>query len=280
MVLVVAHNAINQGLLGTALGLPPSFFRCFVQSNAAFTVVDFQPNGAAPPRATLERMNRASPHSSPPPKVAASAGDVAYQDCYCVRTRDDGGSRVCADSPESPFKVGDSRKSAVRMVLVMASEQERLSPLGRVQVRKTAELLMDVEVSTIACADATCARDSAEEIGMLQELAGHTRPRLHGLETVEDAPQGTAGGVYARLKAMCGQDDTLVVVGDASMVASVLADATHMGEQGMGSFRIDACSISVLDFPDGVEHRAVVKCTNYTAHFGRFAVPLAALGDR
>jgi hypothetical protein len=74
MVLVVAHNAINQGLLGTALGLPPSFFRCFVQSNAAFTVVDFQPNGAAPPRASLERMNRASPHSSLPPGVAAVGG--------------------------------------------------------------------------------------------------------------------------------------------------------------------------------------------------------------
>ena len=197
-----------------------------------------------------------------------------------MRARDDGGSRLSADSPESPFKVGDGRKAAVRLVLVMASEEERLSPLGRVQVRKTAELLMDAKISTIVCADAPCARDTAEEIGMLQELAGHARPRLHGLETIEDAPQGTAGGTHAHLKAVCGQGDTLVVVGDASMVASVLADSTHMGEQGMGSFRIDACSISVLEFPDGVECRAVVKCTNYTAHFGRFAAPLAALVDR
>ena len=58
--LVVAHNAINQGLLNTALGLPPSFFRCFLQSNAAVTVLDFAPpgEGAGPgPRVTVERMN-------------------------------------------------------------------------------------------------------------------------------------------------------------------------------------------------------------------------------
>jgi hypothetical protein len=28
VILVVAHNAINQALVGTALGLPPSYFRC------------------------------------------------------------------------------------------------------------------------------------------------------------------------------------------------------------------------------------------------------------
>jgi hypothetical protein len=64
---VVAHNAINQGLLCTALGLPPSYFRCLSQNNAAFTVLDLQPNGSHPPRATLERMNRT------PPRLASTA---------------------------------------------------------------------------------------------------------------------------------------------------------------------------------------------------------------
>lgn len=34
--------AVNQALLCTALGLPPSFFRRFSQSNASFTVLDFE----------------------------------------------------------------------------------------------------------------------------------------------------------------------------------------------------------------------------------------------
>ena len=56
--LVVAHNAVNQALLNTALDLPPSFFRRLLQSNAATSVIDFQPNGDKPPTRTIDRMNQ------------------------------------------------------------------------------------------------------------------------------------------------------------------------------------------------------------------------------
>ncbi len=62
--------AVNQALLCTALGLPPAFFRRFAQSNAAFTVLDFDyaegargeggagQRQALPPRVRVERMNQ------------------------------------------------------------------------------------------------------------------------------------------------------------------------------------------------------------------------------
>lgn len=61
--------AVNQALLCTALGLPPAFFRRFAQSNAAFTVLDFDYVGGTvgegggqrqplPPRVRVERMNQ------------------------------------------------------------------------------------------------------------------------------------------------------------------------------------------------------------------------------
>ena len=56
--LVVAHNAVNQALLNTALGLPPTFFRRLLQTNAATSVIDFQPNGDGPPICTIDRMNQ------------------------------------------------------------------------------------------------------------------------------------------------------------------------------------------------------------------------------
>lgn len=40
--LVVAHNAVNQALICTALGLDPVHFRRLTQTNAAFTVLDFE----------------------------------------------------------------------------------------------------------------------------------------------------------------------------------------------------------------------------------------------
>ena len=56
--LVVAHNAVNQALVATAIGLPPTYFRRLLQNNAATTVLDFQPNGDGPPRVNLDRLNQ------------------------------------------------------------------------------------------------------------------------------------------------------------------------------------------------------------------------------
>ena len=42
-ILIVAHNAVNQALIGTALGLQPFHFRRLVQSNAAAAVINFLP---------------------------------------------------------------------------------------------------------------------------------------------------------------------------------------------------------------------------------------------
>ena len=56
--LLVAHNAVNQALVATAIGLPPTYFRRLLQNNAATTVLDFQPNGDGPPRVNLDRLNQ------------------------------------------------------------------------------------------------------------------------------------------------------------------------------------------------------------------------------
>lgn len=58
--LVVAHNAVNQALIATALGLPATYFRRLLQSNAAVSVLDLQPTLAVNPRVTVDRLNQAS----------------------------------------------------------------------------------------------------------------------------------------------------------------------------------------------------------------------------
>jgi 2-carboxy-D-arabinitol-1-phosphatase len=60
--LVVAHNAVNQALVATAVGLQPTFFRRLLQSNAASTVLDFVPKGPdQPPVVTIDRLNQVCP---------------------------------------------------------------------------------------------------------------------------------------------------------------------------------------------------------------------------
>lgn len=55
--LVVAHNAVNQALICTALGLDPPHFRRLTQTNAAFSVLDFEWGADGAPAVTVERLN-------------------------------------------------------------------------------------------------------------------------------------------------------------------------------------------------------------------------------
>ncbi|GFR47128.1 hypothetical protein Agub_g8815 [Astrephomene gubernaculifera] len=72
--LVVAHNAVNQALLATALGLPPPYFRRLAQNNAALSVLDFSPapDGGSLPEVTLACLNQSpdNPFKNPDKVVA------------------------------------------------------------------------------------------------------------------------------------------------------------------------------------------------------------------
>ncbi|KAG2487481.1 hypothetical protein HYH03_013902 [Edaphochlamys debaryana] len=71
--LVVAHNAINQALVGTALGLPPSYFRRLPQNNAALSVLDLRPgDGGGAPEVALSCLNQSpdNPFKNPDKVVA------------------------------------------------------------------------------------------------------------------------------------------------------------------------------------------------------------------
>ncbi|KAG7671325.1 hypothetical protein Ndes2526B_g02182 [Nannochloris sp. 'desiccata'] len=55
--LVVAHNAVNQALISTALGLTPLHFRRITQTNAAFSVLNFGWDKQGKVSVVVERLN-------------------------------------------------------------------------------------------------------------------------------------------------------------------------------------------------------------------------------
>ncbi|OAO91658.1 hypothetical protein AXX17_AT5G22050 [Arabidopsis thaliana] len=58
-VLVVAHNAVNQALLATAIGLGTEYFRSLLQSNCGVSVLDFIPRAdGGSPHVCLNRLNQ------------------------------------------------------------------------------------------------------------------------------------------------------------------------------------------------------------------------------
>lgn len=66
----------------------------------------------------------------------------------------------------------------------------------------------------------------------------------------------------------------LVVVGHPAILTGLLCQCLHLSMDWMPSFHLDSGSISVIDFPDGPAGRGVVRCTNYTAHLGRWSIPI------
>eukprot|EP00899_Mesostigma_viride_P008350 jgi/Mesvir1/17516/Mv08770-RA.1 len=176
-VLVVAHNAVIQALVATALGIGPSYFRTILQSNCGVSVLDFTPpfskagsrgaaggSGAtAPPTVMAERLNQ----TPGPPVMGASSEPPLKGPAPRVRlllVRDghssDPATSLPADWPD-----------------VFPSGQGCLSMLGKIQARKTAEQLVDVPVDSIWCVQSSMASEAtALELLELQEAAHQLLP--------------------------------------------------------------------------------------------------------
>lgn len=69
-------------------------------------------------------------------------------------------------------------------------------------------------------------------------------------------------------------EKTVVVVGHPAVHISLMGHCLNLTKEWMGSFHLDAGSICVIDFPDGPTGRGVIRCINYTAHLGRWSIPI------
>lgn len=181
--------------------------------------------------------------------------------------------------------------------------------LGTIQSQKTAELLLDLKVDSIVCSPQVAAVDAATIICEVQEAADclgadcvpryvETK-RLIELE-IEDAFQakqkrfgdiGGGGTEYKSLERVWPRsedawqallkelpDDTservVVAVGHPAIHLALICRCLGLPMEYLSSFHLDEGSVSVIDFPDGPRGRGVIRCTNYTAHLGRWAIPI------
>lgn len=286
-VLVVAHNAVNQALVATAIGLGTEYFRVLLQSNCGVSVLDFipQPRGGAP-HVRLNRLNQ---------------------------------------TPNTPLAAGSSggRKTSKRIVLVChgATQNndeatfpnmgyEPMNMLGVIQSQKTAELLLDLKVNCIISSPRIASIDTATAISEVQEaadcLGADCVPRYVDVKKMlelevepilQQANKSTMDTILdslddAHISNLWNQSDkawesllqelsdeseserNVVVVGHPAIHIALVCHCLKLTAEWMGSFHLDAGSVSVIDFPEGPAGRGIVRCTNYTAHLGRWSIPV------
>ncbi|KAH1220662.1 putative 2-carboxy-D-arabinitol-1-phosphatase [Glycine soja] len=293
-VLVVAHNAVNQALVGTAIGLGPEYFRTLLQSNCGVSVLDFIPRSeGGSPHICLNRLNQ---------------------------------------TPGSPIAGGKSggRESSKRIILICNGStqgntedvfpfggDQPLNMLGVIQSQKSAELLLDLKVNSIISSPNKACVGTATIISQVQEAAdclgadcvpryvemkqmgnfdvetlfkqsemasndiSNFPPFQPGwLNRVDDGLRTTlwdqSGKTWQSLLDEIDESNTEVVVavGHPAKHIALMGHCLNLTKEWLGSFHLDAGSVSVVDFPDGPKGKGVIRCINYTAHLGRWSIPI------
>ncbi|KAL6976398.1 2-carboxy-D-arabinitol-1-phosphatase [Sarracenia purpurea var. burkii] len=297
-VLVVAHNAVNQALVATAIGLGTEYFRILLQSNCGVSVLDFTPQlEGGSPYICLNRLNQ-TPN---PPVAGSSAGRKTSQRIILV----------CHGSLQT-----DSEAS------IPCTGDRPMNMLGVIQSQKTAELLLDLKLSTIVSSPKMASIETANAILRVQEaadcLGADCVPRYVEIKQMQNLGvenilqqskkdstvpyiqstwlNGYEDGAMKAIWDLSGQawkslleelssvseaENIVVAVGHPVVHIGLIGHCLNLKKEWMGSFHLDAGSISVIDFPDGPAGKGVIRCINYTAHLGRWSIPItrSALDD-
>ncbi|PSS03149.1 2-carboxy-D-arabinitol-1-phosphatase [Actinidia chinensis var. chinensis] len=289
-VLVVAHNAVNQALVATAIGLGTEYFRILLQSNCGVSVLDFTPRlDGGSPYICLNRLNQ-TPNS---PVAGSSAGRKTSKRIVLV----------CHGSSQ-----GDSEAS------INCAGDRPMNILGVIQSQKTAELLLDLKVNTIVSSPKMASIETANAISRVQEaadcLGADCVPRYVEMKQMQDLDvenilqqskkdatevslsswlSGCEDGVVTAIWDQSGQawkslleelsngseeGNIVLAVGHPVAHIALMGHCLNLTKEWMGSFHLNAGSISVIDFPDGPAGRGVIRCINYTAHLGRWSIPI------
>ncbi|XP_038901330.1 probable 2-carboxy-D-arabinitol-1-phosphatase [Benincasa hispida] len=291
-VLVVAHNAVNQALVATAIGLGSEYFRVLLQSNCGVSVLDFTPHAeGGSPIICLNRLNQ-TPNS--PVASGSSGGRKATKRIILV----------C-------HGVSEDNKASSSFL-----EDKPMNMLGVIQSQKVAELLLDLKVSAVISSSKKACVETAVAISRVQEAADclgadcvprYVEMRQTNKLDVDNIPDHFKqdigdtnvfepgwlnklnGGVITEVWNQSGEawksllnevadekepEKIIVVVGHPAILLGLVGQCLNITKDWIGSFHLDAGSVSVFDFPDGPSGRGVVRCINYTAHMGRWSIPI------
>ncbi len=271
-VLIVAHNAINKALLGTALGLPPSVYKSLLQSNTGISVLNFDRDGYA----QLESLNLTAHSGKPLPS-------------YKRGTR-----LLLVRHGETDWNRAERFQGQIDVPLNAQGEE---------QARQAAEFLREVKIDRAFSSPLLRPKSTAQAIlqchpevklellPALQEIShgqweGKFRAEIEALfpgqldlwqrepHTVQ-MPGGEnltqvwerALTVWRQIAEQVGTGTGLVVAHDAINKA-IIAGALGAGPEDFWRFKQGNGSVTVIDYPEGPGGHAQLSAVNITTHLG------------
>ncbi|KAG0486723.1 hypothetical protein HPP92_008818 [Vanilla planifolia] len=273
-VLVVAHNAVNQALVATAIGLGTKYFRNLLQSNCGVSVLDFIPkNGDGSPHIFLNRLNQ-TPNS--PVSLGSSGGRKTDLRIILVCH----GATQSTESQKTAELLLDlkvnciicsPRIASVDTATAISEVQAAADCLGVDCIPRDVEMkkMLELEVEPIIYRARKVPRNPFDfQLGLSNELDESSLVKLWNQSRI------AWQSLLQELSNGSGEGRNVVVVAHPAIHVAFMAHCLGLTKEWMDSFHVDLGSISVLDFPDGAGGRGVVRCANYTAHLGRWSIPV------
>ncbi|GJY28240.1 retrotransposon protein, putative, ty1-copia subclass, partial [Tanacetum coccineum] len=159
--------------------------------------------------------------------------------------------------------VKSQQKASKRIVLVCNGSSQASSSNGD---DTSMDMLRTIQVQEAAdCLGADCESINASclQSGWINEFEDELLTEIWGQSGT------TWRSLLDELSNESEPENVVVSVGHPIMNIGLLGHCLNLTKDWMGSFHLDASSMSVIDFPDGPYGRGVVRCINYTLHLGR-----------
>ncbi len=280
--LIVAHNAINQALLATALGMGPAKYRSLVQSNGGISVLNFADNG----QVQLESLNQTAHlgQGFPARKGATRILLIRHGETDWNHA---GRFQGQIDVPLNATGLDQAQKTAT-LLQAMPIDQLISSPLQRPLETAKALLRYHPQLPLILMDDLQEISHGTWE-GKFQAEVEASYPGMLAMweqhpETVQ-MPEGEnlqqiwerTGRVWHEILRQASGKTSVVVAHDAINKA-VLCLLLGLNPAAFWYFKQGNGAVTIMDYPEGIDQPGVLTCMNYTAHLSNTVFDCTAAG--
>ncbi|MGA7953369.1 MAG: histidine phosphatase family protein [Gloeobacterales cyanobacterium] len=281
--LIVAHNAINQALLCTALGLPSHAFRRFQQDNAGISVLSFPEHGPV----VLESMNQTAHNGQPFPRRKEKGGRILL-----IRHGETDWNRAerfqgQIDIPLNDQGLAQAEKAReflknTKLDLAFSSPLSRPLETCKAVLAHHGEIPLTLvndlqEISHGLWEGKLKAEIEAQFPGALEQWT--KTPEVVQMPEGENLQQVWERSLRAwqDLVEKTGDRTALVAAHDAINKA-IVAGVLGLSPNSFWTFKQGNGAVTVFDYPDGPQGKPVLAAVNLTTHLGEGIFDCTAAG--
>ncbi|ELS01548.1 fructose-2,6-bisphosphatase [Xenococcus sp. PCC 7305] len=290
-ILITAHNGINRCLIMSAVGIPPERYHSIQQSNCGLTVLNF--SGDFGDSVQIESLNQTSHLGLPVPSY---------------RKPHQGPRLLLVRHGETQWNK-ESRFQGIKDI--------PLNENGKAQGRKAGEFLKDIEIDFAVSSSMSRPKETAEIIlehhpGVSLETTSELVEICHGLwegkleaeieagfpgllqqwkdkpETVQ-MPEGEnlqqvwdrAIAAWSKIVANYSNSEsprTGIVVAHDAINKVLICSLLGLQPDNFWNIKQGNGAVTVIDYPEGAEGKAVLQAINITSHLGAGVFDKTAAG--